>query len=53
MTHRHLHDHQRADEPAPDKLRQQFGLQRFIRMSLPGFLAVTLLQIFVHSVAPR
>lgn len=31
------------------KFRQQFGLQRFIRYSLAGFLAVTLLQVFVHS----
>ncbi|WP_241557144.1 MFS transporter [Croceibacterium ferulae] len=31
------------------KFRQQFGLQRFIRIFLVGFLAVTILQVFVHS----
>jgi hypothetical protein len=31
------------------KFRQQFGLQRFIRIFLTGFLAVTILQVFVHS----
>lgn len=31
------------------KFRQQFGLQRFIRLSLAAFLAVTVLQVFVHS----
>ncbi|WP_030539800.1 MFS transporter [Sphingobium sp. DC-2] len=33
------------------KFRQQFGLQRFIRMSLLGFLTVAVLQLFVHSYA--
>ncbi|MDX3908390.1 MAG: MFS transporter [Sphingobium sp.] len=33
------------------KFRQQFGLQRFIRISLLGFLIVTVLQLFVHSYA--
>ena len=31
------------------KFRQQFGLQRFIRASLIGFLTVTVLQVLVHS----
>jgi len=31
------------------KFRQQFGLQRFIRIFLIGFLAVNILQVFVHS----
>ncbi|WP_443027894.1 MFS transporter [Sphingomonas sp. SRS2] len=31
------------------KFRQQFGLQRFIRIFLLGFLAVTILQLFVRS----
>ena len=31
------------------KFRQQFGLQRFNRVFLTGFLAVTVLQVFVHS----
>jgi MFS family permease len=31
------------------KFRQQFGLQRFNRVFLSGFLAVTILQVFVHS----
>ena len=33
------------------KFRQQFGLQRFIRIFLLGFLLVTILQVFVHSYA--
>ena len=33
------------------KCRQQFGLQRFIRIFLLGFLLVTILQVFVHSYA--
>jgi MFS family permease len=33
------------------KFRQEFGLQRFIRVSLAGFLGVTILQVFVHSYA--
>ncbi|KKW93986.1 MULTISPECIES: MFS transporter [Sphingobium] len=31
------------------KFRQQFGIQRFARMVLAGFLALNLSQIFVHS----
>lgn len=31
------------------KFRQQFGLQRFNRIFLTAFLAVTVLQVFVHS----
>ncbi|WP_315761791.1 MFS transporter [Sphingomonas sp. Y38-1Y] len=31
------------------KFRQQFGLQRFTRLFLAGFLGVTVLQVFVHS----
>jgi MFS family permease len=31
------------------KFRQQFGLQRFTRIFLLGFLAITFAQIFVHS----
>jgi MFS family permease len=33
------------------KFRQQFGLQRFTRLFLLGFLAITFAQIFVHSFA--
>ena len=31
------------------KFRQQFGLQRFTRIFLLGFLAITFAQLFVHS----
>ena len=31
------------------KLRQQFGIQRFTRATLAGFLALNVLQLFVHS----
>ncbi|MDB5672384.1 MAG: transporter [Alphaproteobacteria bacterium] len=33
------------------KFRQQFGLQRFTRLFLLGFLVITFAQIFVHSFA--
>jgi MFS family permease len=33
------------------KFRQQFGLQRFTRLFLLGFLGITFAQIFVHSFA--
>src|SRR3546814_8935429 len=31
------------------KFRQQFGIQRFTRVFLIGFLALTVTQLFVHS----
>jgi MFS family permease len=31
------------------KFRQQFGIQRFTRVTLAGFLALNLTQLFVHS----